>query len=510
MQNLPPNFEDLSAKEKIKLIVPQNNPIKNGSLVLIGEHKRTYLMEIIPQKYGTFEGDNNQRILVKCIAKNMDEAFNGICALLTDTFIVYENESRKKRECGQWYEGNKYFLNLLKSVTFKKADLESKNTIDARSTIERINQIIKEERKKFRDENKRIKEERKKFELNNPAKVIRFIPNNTKNSTVCDVIDELKVEFKEIPQKTYIKKVVANYNENSFYELDLIHQTCGCEKFQQCSIYPVNDIRRLCPHLQNELLPRFVINISELAECYVNYGSRRNHVISKYHLSSGIPFYIGHSGLKCEWIDVYARKRKKGEKEGNFTGSYERYGYNLLEKRWSYSEGPAGASEIKKQIAILFPSALSKLEIKIYNEPFEHEVLEILSSLPGCELHEASRAYWTIPYRDDYKEYLIQKFTDVANLKFEYYKRHTKVIVSVPGACYIATAVYGSYEAPEVLLLRKFRDTVLKKYAIGKIFISFYYFVSPFVAKKIQHKKRINGAIRWCLDKLVKVVELTN
>ena len=505
MQNLPRNFEDLSSKKKIKLIVPLNNPIKNGSLVLIGEHKRTYLMEIIPQNGGIFEGDN-QKIVVKCIAQNMDEAFNGICALLTDTFEVYENESRKKRECGRRNEGNKYFLNLLKSATFKKSDLENKNTIDARHTIERINQIIKEEREKFREENKRKKEERKKIELNNPAKVIRFIPNNTKNSTVSDAIDELKVEFKQIPQEASIKKIIASYNENSFYELDLINQTCGCEKFQKCSIYPVNDIRRLCPHLQDKLLPRFIINISELAECYVNYGSRRNHEISKYHLSSGVPFYIGHSGLKYEWIDVYARKRRKGEKECNFTGSYKRYGYNLLEKRWSYGKGPAGASEIKKQIAMLFPSASSKLEIKIYTEPFEHEVLEILSSLPGCEFHEASRSYWTIPYRDDYEEYLEQKFTDVADLKFEYYKKHTKVIISVPGACYIATAVYGSYEAPEVLVLRKFRDTVLKRYSLGKMFISFYYLVSPFIAQKLQYKKRINSTIRWGLDKFVKVI----
>ena len=506
MQNLPGNFEDLSSKEKIKLIVPLNNPIKNGSLVLIGEHKRTYLMEIMPQKGGTFEGDNNQKIIVKCIAQNMDEAFNGICALLTDTFEVCENESRKKRECGRWYEGNKYFLNLLKSATFKKSDLENKNTIDARPTIKRINQIIKEEREKSREENKRRKEERKKFELNNPAKVIRFIPNNTKNSTVSDAIDELKVEFKEIPQEASIKKVVANYNENSFYELDLINQTCGCEKFQQCSIYPVNDIRRLCPHLRGELFSKHVRNIPELAECYISYGSRRNSEITKYQLSSGVPFYIGHSGLKCEWIDVYARKREKGEKEGNFTGFYERYGYNLLEKRWSYGEGPAGASEIKKQIAILFPSVSSKLEIKIYTEPFEHEVLEILSSLPGCEFHEASRPYWTIPYRDDYETYLKQKFTDVADLTFEYYKRHTKVIVSVPGACYIATVVYGSYDAPEVLVLRKFRDIVLKRYSLGKMFISFYYLVSPFIAQKLQYKKRINSAIRWGLDKIVKVI----
>jgi DNA polymerase III epsilon subunit family exonuclease len=150
----------------------------------------------------------------------------------------------------------------------------------------------------------------------------------------------------------------------------------------------------------------------------------------------------------------------------------------------------------------------SKLEIKIYNEPFDHDVLKTVRSLSGHKFHDASRPYWTISYRDDYETYLERKFTDVANLSFEYFKKHTKVIASNPQAegCYIATAVYGSYEAPEVLVLRRFRDTVLKRYSLGKMFISFYYLASPSIAQRLKNKKRINGAVRWILDEFVKVI----
>jgi hypothetical protein len=50
--------------------------------------------------------------------------------------------------------------------------------------------------------------------------------------------------------------------------------------------------------------------------------------------------------------------------------------------------------------------------------------------------------------------------------------------------CYIATMVYGSYEAPEVWVLRRFRDNVLSRSRGGRWFIQWYYSWSPqFVAK---------------------------
>lgn len=43
------------------------------------------------------------------------------------------------------------------------------------------------------------------------------------------------------------------------------------------------------------------------------------------------------------------------------------------------------------------------------------------------------------------------------------------------GNCYIATMVYGSYDSPEVRVLRRFRDEVLKQSEIGRKLIQVYY-----------------------------------
>jgi hypothetical protein len=69
--------------------------------------------------------------------------------------------------------------------------------------------------------------------------------------------------------------------------------------------------------------------------------------------------------------------------------------------------------------------------------------------------------------------------------------------------CYIATAVYGSYDAPQVMTLRRFRDDTLRNSAFGRWFIRTYYRLSPPIAEKLKNAKLINSLVRSLLDKWV-------
>ncbi|NJK70297.1 MAG: hypothetical protein HC941_30720 [Microcoleus sp. SU_5_3] len=69
--------------------------------------------------------------------------------------------------------------------------------------------------------------------------------------------------------------------------------------------------------------------------------------------------------------------------------------------------------------------------------------------------------------------------------------------------CFIATAVYGSYDAPQVVSLRRFRDEKLMSYSIGRLFITVYYQLSPPVAKWLKNSPHFAKPIRQILDKLV-------
>ena len=56
--------------------------------------------------------------------------------------------------------------------------------------------------------------------------------------------------------------------------------------------------------------------------------------------------------------------------------------------------------------------------------------------------------------------------------------------------CYIATAVYGSYDCPEVWTLRRYRDVVLDSTWYGRLFIKVYYTISPILVKRF-------GSAEW-------------
>lgn len=49
--------------------------------------------------------------------------------------------------------------------------------------------------------------------------------------------------------------------------------------------------------------------------------------------------------------------------------------------------------------------------------------------------------------------------------------------------CYVATAVYGSYDCPEVWTLRRYRDNVLDNTWYGRLLIRTYYAISPTLIK---------------------------
>ena len=62
--------------------------------------------------------------------------------------------------------------------------------------------------------------------------------------------------------------------------------------------------------------------------------------------------------------------------------------------------------------------------------------------------------------------------------------------------CFIATAVYGSPSAPEVIILKDFRDTFLMKHQIGRLFVYVYYTLSPSVVPLIKERKHLKGVVR--------------
>lgn len=76
-------------------------------------------------------------------------------------------------------------------------------------------------------------------------------------------------------------------------------------------------------------------------------------------------------------------------------------------------------------------------------------------------------------------------------------------VSSSSSGCYVATAIYGSYDCSEVWTLRRFRDGVLAKTWYGRLFIRLYYAFSPTAVSLFGGSEWFQTFFRDRLDKMV-------
>ena len=93
-------------------------------------------------------------------------------------------------------------------------------------------------------------------------------------------------------------------------------------------------------------------------------------------------------------------------------------------------------------------------------------------------------------------------------LEIDPYNEEAKRILGIneqhSGGCYVATAVYGSYDCPQVWTLRRFRDNTLAETWYGRAFIRTYYAISPTLVKWFEDKIWFKNLWKPKLDRMVK------
>lgn len=74
--------------------------------------------------------------------------------------------------------------------------------------------------------------------------------------------------------------------------------------------------------------------------------------------------------------------------------------------------------------------------------------------------------------------------------------------------CFVATVAYGDEDILEVELLRRFRDRYLAHTVTGRVFITSYYWLGPYVAAVVECVPLFRSLARRTLDLVVVVIEL--
>lgn len=96
-----------------------------------------------------------------------------------------------------------------------------------------------------------------------------------------------------------------------------------------------------------------------------------------------------------------------------------------------------------------------------------------------------------------------QKLIEEKDWTLSTLQKELQSIPERPNGCYVATAVYRSYDCPPVWVLRRFRDKALAPSRAGRAFIRFYYAVSPALVRRFGRSQLFRGACRALLDPLV-------
>lgn len=79
--------------------------------------------------------------------------------------------------------------------------------------------------------------------------------------------------------------------------------------------------------------------------------------------------------------------------------------------------------------------------------------------------------------------------------------------VKKKNGCYVATCVFGSYDCPEVWVLRRYRDNMLDNSFLGRYFIKVYYTLSPTIVKLFGKQNWFVYACKSILNIIVKVLQ---
>ena len=121
-------------------------------------------------------------------------------------------------------------------------------------------------------------------------------------------------------------------------------------------------------------------------------------------------------------------------------------------------------------------------------------------------LKEVHEEYWESVFKDTQSYFVLKdkEEQDEQERNFQGYQGANHPSVSGgDGGCYIATAVYGSYDCPEVWTLRRLRDYKFAASWPGRLFIKLYYATSPTLVKWFGKSKWFNTFWKNILDKVI-------
>ena len=328
--------------------------------------------------------------------------------------------------------------------------------------------------------------------------------------------------IKEYPDNVdYLIKLAGNYSQlenyekariyyRKAYDLDdsnpdaisgVMNSYIGENKISEAISFLNGDIEK-----DNKLDFEDFFALSKLLECYIIKNNMPNLKNTLEKIKKIAPEDEESKGFISWKLGQLAAKLSD-------MGIYE-YSKEILEISLKLTPDIDPIKELYKHVDLYVEANKLVKDTNIY----AFSKLLILNYFFGRDYKESERKEWfeNLNYRlrssserEKIKQgiYIIEQKYPKLFKELEIKIMYTELLATInksTGACYIATAVYGSYDSDEVLVLRRFRDEILKPTKIGRKMVAFYYKYSPYLSKKLKLNSIPSNIIKFILNRFIK------
>lgn len=234
---------------------------------------------------------------------------------------------------------------------------------------------------------------------------------------------------------------------------------------------------------------------------YSAYGKARTALISEDYYKKEAVFRVLQNTISVISDDFVVEKAEEEKPlleqiKTDIAGLYKsNFVYNKTTKDGVTTSNEAKIKELFTNTSIAFMNALDKVAAKLPDEQKKERAWYYKLAISLADYVRALKVSPTISREELLKFH--QKIKEVEPL----YKVPE---IEADPACYVATAVYGSYDCPQVWTLRRYRDFTLAKTWYGRAFVRTYYAVSPTLVKWFGETAWFKKMWRGKLDNMVK------
>lgn len=153
--------------------------------------------------------------------------------------------------------------------------------------------------------------------------------------------NELDLSRARLPSLSVTFQVMSHSERGVVYDVDLTGPSCNCPDWKSNrSAIPLGDLTRCCKHTFDAFARvRPSAGWPEWLDAFLEQGWRA-HPQTRWLVLEASGRRVLASTAPIEWANVFAPG----------TTGYQRYGYSVAERRWSYGVEPDGAAQISKAI----------------------------------------------------------------------------------------------------------------------------------------------------------------